>query len=191
MPIFEAGDVRGLGQDHGPTGMQTTGSTFILHPYPACRDDMASLKRLVREAFAEVTDHGGRLHRLEQRAASGGSGGWTTGADLAPSAAADITFLGAVEVAPALVLSQVNRTRLFFLKSGGAAGACPPLWRTSHSWVPWRFRRRCCCRRWKGRPILSFPTKGVRRWVQHTPLQTASAAATVCCCEAEHRPQTP
>lgn len=75
-------------------------------PRRTLRDDVASLKRLVREAFAEITDYGSRLHRLEQRAASGGSGGWTTGADLAPSAAADITLVGAIEVAPALVLSQ-------------------------------------------------------------------------------------
>lgn len=70
---------------------------------------MSALKRLVREAFAELTDHGGRLHTLEQKGAlQGGGGGWTVGADLAPLAAADITFVGAIEAAPALVLSEVS-----------------------------------------------------------------------------------
>lgn len=69
--------------------------------------DAGALKRLLREAFAELTDHSGRLYTLERSAASGAGGGWATGADLDPSAAAEITFFGAIEAAPALVLSQV------------------------------------------------------------------------------------
>lgn len=82
---------------------------------------MAALKRLLREAFAELTEHGGRLHALETASTFAAGGGWATGADLDPSAAAEITFMGAVEAAPALLLSRVRLHQTYSLSHPATA----------------------------------------------------------------------
>jgi len=84
---------------------------------------VAALKRLLREVFAELTEHGGRLHALETASMSAAAGGWATGADWDPSAAAEITFMGAVEAAPALLLSRVRLHQTYSLPPrDGAVG---------------------------------------------------------------------
>ncbi len=81
------------------------------------REDVAALKRLQREAFESLSELSDRTFGLEKREElrGGGSSGWVVGSDLDPAAAARVAVAGAVEAAPAVLLSQVHRQPEFKL----------------------------------------------------------------------------
>ena len=74
------------------------------------REDVAALKRLQREAFESLSEVSDRTFGLEKREQlrGGSSSGWVVGSDLDPAAAAHVALAGAVEAAPAVLLSQVH-----------------------------------------------------------------------------------
>lgn len=94
---------------------QDGGMLGINHIIINHREEVGALKRLQREVFESLSELADRTFKLEKadamREADGGGGGrrgWTAGADIAPEAAARVAVAGAVEVAPAALLSQVH-----------------------------------------------------------------------------------
>lgn len=73
------------------------------------RNDFLTLKRLQREVFATLSELSDRTYTLEKhendRSRGGSHSGWKSGADLAPSIAAEVSLAGSIEAAPAAILS--------------------------------------------------------------------------------------